>query len=255
LKEREAMLMTNLGFALTTIGARQEARAAIETGIALADAIGSLGAARHAHMILLGWAATFGSDKALEAHLAQLRADADAAATGGWTQPDRANLGILFYRGCELLRTKSEASCRRACSLLEIAAKAYRVMGHRDVLPVALGMWSEATRLCGDPKRAAELALEAAELLEGGAPSLLNESVVYLALHDALVDSGDLDAARNAIARGIPPLIRRVHGLVGTSYARTFLTDIPQNAGLLAAAEGYGVVPDELHRVLEQASS
>jgi hypothetical protein len=46
-----------------------------------------------------------------------------------------------------------------------------------------------------------------------------------------------------------------VHGLVGTSYARTFLTDIPQNAGLLAAAEGYGVVPDELHRVLEQASS
>jgi hypothetical protein len=78
---------------------------------------------------------------------------------------------------------------------------------------------------------------------------------VYLALHDALVDDGDLDAARNAITRGIPPLLRRVHGLVGTPYARAFLTDIPQNAGLLAAAEGYGVVPDELHRVLEQAST
>jgi hypothetical protein len=51
------MLMTNLGFALTTIGARQEARTALETGLALSDAIGSLGAVRHAQMNLLGWAA------------------------------------------------------------------------------------------------------------------------------------------------------------------------------------------------------
>jgi tetratricopeptide (TPR) repeat protein len=65
LKEREAMLMTNLGFALTTIGARQEARSTLETGLALADAIGSLGAVRHAQMNLLGWAATFGNDKQL----------------------------------------------------------------------------------------------------------------------------------------------------------------------------------------------
>jgi len=71
LKEREAMLMTNLGFALTTIGARQEARTTLETGLALADAIGSLGAVRHAQMNLLGWAATFGNDKQLEATLAE----------------------------------------------------------------------------------------------------------------------------------------------------------------------------------------
>jgi hypothetical protein len=42
---------------------------------------------------------------------------------------------------------------------------------------------------------------------------------------------------------------------VGTPYARLFLTELPHNAGLLAAAEGYGVVPDELHRVLEQTSN
>jgi hypothetical protein len=191
LKEREAMLMTNLGFALTTIGARQEARAAIETGLALADAIASSGAVRHAQMILLGWASAFGNDKALDAHLAQIRADADAAASGVWTQPDRANLGILFYRGCELLRSKSEATYRRASALLEMAAKGYRDVGHRDVLPVALGMCSEAARLCGDTEAAVKLAREAAELLESGAPSLLNESVVYVALHDAFLEVHD----------------------------------------------------------------
>ncbi len=253
LREREAMLTTNLGFALTTIGARQEARTALDTGLALADAIGSTGAVRHAQMNLLGWAATFGNDKQLEGSLAETRADADASASGVWAAPDRSNLGVLFYRGWELLRAKSEASSRRACSLLRISAESYRATGHRDVLPVALGVWAQAEQRCGNAQRAAELAHEAAELLAGGAPSLLNESTVYLALHDAQLELGNLEAARNAVARGIPPLLRRVHGLVGTPYARLFLTELPHNAGLLAAAEGYGLVPDEIHTQLERS--
>ena len=43
LKAREAMLTINVGFALTTLGATGEARLAIESGIALAQAIGSPG--------------------------------------------------------------------------------------------------------------------------------------------------------------------------------------------------------------------
>jgi hypothetical protein len=245
LKEREAMLMTNLGFALTTIGARQEARAALETGLALADAIGSSGAVRHAQMNLLGWAATFGNDKQLEAHLAEARADADTTASGIWAAPDRANLGVLFYRGWEHLRSQSDAALRRARSLLELSARGYRATGNSDVLPVALGVWAEAERRCGNPTRAGELAREAADLLEAGAPSLLNESTVYLALHDAFIELDDREAARKTVARGIPALVRRLHGLVGTPYARAFLTEMPHNAGLLAAAEGYGLVPDE----------
>jgi tetratricopeptide (TPR) repeat protein len=252
LKEREAMLMTNLGFALTTIGARQEARSAIETGLALADAIGSSGAVRHAQMNLLGWAATFGNDKPLDTHLAEVRADADAAASGVWAAPDRGNLGVLFYRGCELLRTKSEGAGRRALALLKMSAQAYRAAGHRDVLPVALGVWAEAERRLGSVRRAIELANEAAELLQKGAPSLLNESTVYLALHDAYLDAGDQDAAKSAVSRGMPPLLRRLQGLAGTPYARSFLTELSPNAGLLAAAEGYGLLPDQIHRVLER---
>jgi eukaryotic-like serine/threonine-protein kinase len=254
LKEREAMLMTNLGFALTSIGARQEARGAIETGLSLADAIGSSGAVRHAQMNLLGWAATFGNDKQLEANLAEVRSEADASASGVWAAPDRANLGVLFYRGMELLRAKQEQSCKKARSLLRMATEGYRATGNRDLLPAALGLWAESERRCGDAKRAADLAKEAAELLESGAPSLLNESAVYLPLHDSLVDLGDADSARDAVARGLRPLQRRLEGLLGTTYARFFLTELPGNAALLAAAEGYGLVPERIHRLLESSN-
>jgi serine/threonine protein kinase/tetratricopeptide (TPR) repeat protein len=255
LREREATLMTNLGFALTTIGARQEARAALDAGLGLADAIGSQGAVRNAQMNLLGWCATFGSDKAMDAQLAQVRTDADASATGIWAAPDRSNLGMLFYRGCELLRQKAEREYRRALGLLRMAAQGYRVTGNRDVLPVALGMWAEAERLCGNLGAAVDLAREAVTLLERGSPSLLNESPVYLALHDAYRDLGDELSAREAIRHGIPALVRRMQGLVGTPYARLFLSELPHNARLVAAAEDDGLVPDSIHRVMEGARS
>jgi hypothetical protein len=254
LKEREAMLMTNLGFALTTIGARQEARATLETGLALADAIGSQGAVRHAQMNLLGWAATFGNDKQLEANLAEVRADADASASGVWAAPDRANLGMLFYRGSELLRSNNERDFPKALALLKLSAQAYRSTGHRDILPVALGLWADAERRSGNAAGAAELAREATDLLDQGAPSLLNESTVYLALHAARLALGDEEGARQSIARGMTPLLRRTQGLVGTPYAKQFLTELPDNARLLAAAESHGLVPEAIQRLLESGS-
>jgi tetratricopeptide (TPR) repeat protein len=255
LKEREAMLTTNLGFALTTIGARQEARAAIESGLSLAEAIGSQGAVRHAQMNLLGWCATFGSDRQLDSHLAQVRGDADATASGIWAAPDRANLGILFYRGCELLRNKNDPHSRRALGLLRMAAQGYRNTGNRDVLPVALGMWAEAERLSGNHDAALRLAREAVALLEEGAPSLLNESPVYLALHDACLEHSDEQGAREAIRKGLVPVVRRLQGLSGTPYARLYITELPHNARLVAAAEDVGLLLDGVHRVLEGGRS
>ena len=213
--------------------------------------IGSSGAVRHAQMNLLGWAPTFGYDKARRVNLAEVRAEADSTASGVWAAPDRANLGVLFYRGMELLRAKNETACKRAAALLRMAAQGYRATGNRDILPAALGLWAEAERRCGNSQRAAELAREAAELLESGAPSLLNESSVYLPLHDACVELEDADHAKQAVIRGLQPLQRRLEGLLGTTYARLFLTELPNNAALLAAAEGYGLVPERIHRLLE----
>ena len=255
LKVREATLTINVGFALTTIGARQDARAAIDQGLSIAQSIGSQGVVSLGKMVLLGWSATFGVEGGLDPLLAEARSEADVAGQGRWVPSDRVTLGVLFYRGVELLRTGEPDANERARTLLRTAVEAYRATGMRDVLPVAMGEWAEAERRCGDPLRAAQIAREAAELLEAGAPSLLNEAPVYLALHDALVDAGDARGARDAIARAIPPLVRRVSGLGGSSYALAFLTHLPHNASLLAAAEAYGLVPREIEAVLDRAAS
>ena len=253
LKTREAMLTINVGFALTTVGAKHEARLAIEGGIALAQAIGSPGTVRHGQMILLCWAATFSPDPALDRVLQDSRALADNAATGSWVPHDRATLGVLYYRGAELLRLEGKPACDSARSLLRIAAQGYRATKMLDVVPVAMGLLAEAERRCGEPQKAREIARDAANLLDDGSPSLLNEAPVFLALHDACVDLGDLAEAREAILRGIPRLATRVQGLSGTPYARDFLTQVSANAGLVAAAEAYGLVPRELAAILDKA--
>lgn len=249
LKEREAILTMNLGFALTTIGAKNESLVEIETGLERAHAIGSLGAVRHGQMNLLGWASTFGADQRVSQALAEPRAKADEAAAGAYVIQDRATLGVLFYRGVELLHGDS-SNLARARGLLERVAQAYRNTGNLDVLPVSLGFWSEAERRLGDAEHAKELATEAASLLAQGAPSLLNEAPVYLALHDACVDLGLLAGARSAIEDGMPHLLRRLSGLTDTPYAHSFLTGLTHNAGLIAAAEVYGLVPPEVERLV-----
>jgi hypothetical protein len=196
----------------------------------------------------LCWASTFGADAMLDPHVAEPRGTADAAISGSWVPHDRATLGVLFYRGAELLHSNGSASDAR--TLLKAAAQGYRATKMLDVLPVALGLWAEAERRCNNPERARELASEAASLLDEGSPSLLNEAPIFLALHDSCVDLGKLENARDAIARGIPRLVTRVQGLAGTPYARGFLTQLAPNAGLLSAAEAYGLVPKEIQAVL-----
>lgn len=254
LKERESMLTTNLGFALSTVGARKEARETLERGMILAENIGSPGAMRHAQMNLLGWAGLYGTDRRLDTFLGDARSEADAAATGYWAAPDRSNLGMLYYRGVELLRSSTDASRHRALMLLKMSAESYRDTGQRDVLPVALGMWAEAERVCGNPQAAARLGNEAAELLLSGAPSLLNESPVFLTLYKARLDLGDEVGARAALSQSIHPLLRRLNGLMGSPYAQSFLTQLPQNAELVTAAEAAGLLPESINRVLTQAS-
>ena len=280
LKTREATLTINVGFALTTMGAKEEARVAIEGGIALAQAVGSPGTVRHGQMILLCWVATFGPEASLDSILADPRAIADNAVSGAWVPHDRATLGVLYYRGAELLkndrsgvsgasgansgsleraaagpRQGADASLRgsspaeQARTLLKTAAGGYRATKMLDVVPVALGLWSEAERRCGQPDRAIEIATEAAGLLEHGSPSLLNEAPIYLALHDACVDLSMPAEAKDAIKRGLPRLVTRVHGLSGTPYAKQFLRLTP-NAGLITAAENYGLLPPEIVEIL-----
>lgn len=251
LTERESMLTTNLGFALSTIGARKEAREHLDRGLSLAEAIGSVGARRHALMILLCWSSVFGSDRSLDAVLGEVRQEADAVAHGMWTAPARENLGVIYYRALELLRAGNPRSLERARKLLEVVVLAYRQTENRDVLPAALGMWARAELSSGDAEAALGLARQAADLLCSGAPSLLNESPVYLVLHDVYLGRGDGEAARRAIEDGIQPLLRRFSGLLSTRYVRPFLTELVDNATLVSHAERYGLLPDRVRKVIE----
>jgi len=255
LKAREATLTINMGFALTTLGARTEARDAILRGIAIGQEVGSPGTVRHGQMNLLCWTSTFGADSELDHLLAEPRATADAAISGSWVSQDRATLGVLFYRGVELLLGDSRQQAESARTLLKAAAQGYRATNMLDVLPVALGRLSEAERRCGDPEKAYALAREAADLLDHGSPSLLNEAPVFLALHDAAVARGEAEEARSAIARAIPRLVKRVRSLAGTNYARAFLTQLTINAGLLSAAEEYSLLPTEIVSILERGAA
>lgn len=250
LKEREAMLTTNLGFALSILGAKQEARDALEKGIALADAIGSPAATRHAQMNLLGFAAVYGSDRRLDSLLADTRAEADSSAGERYTLLDRGNLGILYYRGIELLSGESASSWVRARALLSRVAEQYRTLAHNDVLPVALGNWAESERRLGALDTAIELGEDAARWVDSGAPSLLNEAPIYLTLHRAYHGLGSSEAAEQALARALGPLLRRFQALAGSPYARTFLTGLPENAELVSAIDALGLLPPSIHAAL-----
>ena len=264
LRERESVLTTNLGFALTTVGAKDEARQMLMQGLELARAIGSTGAQRHALMLLLCWASVFGTDPALDELLFELRSGADEAAEGMWTAPARENLGVLYYRGVELIsppyrRTLGQGGCEvqtshsppshrsaeRGRILLRIAAQAYRNTANRDVLPVALGMWGRGEFACGNTATALQLAREALSLLDSGAPSLLNETPIFLVLHDACLEAGQPPAARAAIERALLPLARRARGLKNTPYLSSFVRQLDDNARLLQLAQEYQLLGPE----------
>ena len=249
LKTREATLTINVGFALTTVGARGEARLAIESGIALAQAIGSPGVERHGKMILLCWAATFGSDASLDAALAEPRGHGRRGARRqlGPARPRDARRPLLPGHGAPARAGRRErrahaAQDRRAgLPRDEDARRApgrarplgggraplrQRDAGARRSRARRRACSTRARRACSTRRRCSSRSTTPASI------------------------SGELEQARNAIARGVPRLVTRLKGLAGTPYARAFLTQLAPNAGLLAAAEAYGLVPDEITAAL-----
>lgn len=267
LRGRESVLTANLGFALTTLGAKVEAKDMLERGIDLATSIGSEGALRHGRMLLLCWTSVFGESADLDAHLDELRTEADEAAAGMWTAPARETLGVLYYRGVELLRRapghwsaprktsrsqtqlvaargagpEVDTSPARARILLRISARGYRTTENHDVLPVALGMWALAEHLTKNSERALQIATEAATLLASGAPSLLNESPIFLTLHDVHLTRGSFADAKAAIEAALPFLLRRAKSLETSSYLHHFLTGLDDNRRLLTLATQYSI--------------
>ena len=127
--------------------------------------------------------------------------------------------------------------------------------GRLSLRVVALGYLAASELRTGNAEAAREIAREAAALLDQGSPSLLNEAPVFLALHEANATLGHDAEAREAIARGIPRLQKRLQGLADTPYAHDFLTALRPNAELIAAATRYGLLPDPIKDVLTKGAA
>ena len=84
---------------------------------------------------------------------------------------------------------------------------------------------------------------------------MLNESPIYLALHEAHLRLGHVDEARHAIEQAVPPLLRRLRGLASTPYAQLFLTELDHNAELVSLADDYELLPEMIHEILERSPS
>ena len=208
-------------------------------------------------MILLCWAATFGSDGSLDAPLAE-HARPGRRGPGGQLGPARS-------RDARRALLPREWSCLRAAGRRERRAHAAQdrragLPGDQDARRAAGRARTAGRRPSGAAATASRRATWRARrprCSTTGSPSLLNEAPVFLALHDACVDLGELEEARRAIARGRAAAgDARCKGLAGTPYARAFLTQLAPNAGLLAAAEAYGAGArrGDLRAVAEEGS-
>jgi hypothetical protein len=246
LEQRECALHVTLGSALATLGARAEARTALLEGLRIAHRIGDPRVERGARMHLLAWTATFGSDEALDAELADVRAHADAAARGGWIATDSTALGILFHRACELVAFGDRRAVDTAAALLQTTVSVGRSTSNRSFLAAALAMSARTELARGGPVRATALVEQARDLVEPDAPWPSDPTGVYLALHDVRVATGDESEAREAVTAGLSVLSRTLRSIAGAPYARSFLSELPHSVQLLALARRYGILPAEL---------
>ncbi len=254
LKTREATLSINVGFALTTLGAAIEARHAIDVGVSLATAIGATGGERHGRMVLLGWTSTFGTDARADGFLVEERARLDEVGAGAWLPSDRGSLGLVYYRALEHLRNSDPVSHAMAVKLLMSAVSGYEHTNMLDLLPVALGRLASAMLACGDVEQAAHTAARAASLVETGAPSLMNEAPIFLALHDTYAARHDWGSASQSIARGERFFDRRITGLKGTPYADSFVAKLPDNARFAELSVTYGRASVDLEEIVQRHS-
>lgn len=100
-----------------------------------------------------------------------------------------------------------------------------------------LGTLARVLLACGRPAEALASAEEAMTLLEQVGALLSDEPLVRLVYAEALVANGQLDRAREAIARARAHLARRASRINDSARRARFLRQVPDNARTVALAE------------------
>lgn len=116
-------------------------------------------------------------------------------------------------------------------------------------------MWALAEHLAKNSERALQIASEASTLLASGAPSLLNESPIFLTLHDIHLSRGNLADAKVAIEAALPFLERRAKSLQTSPYLGHFLTGLDDNRRLLTLATQYSIAHAYVETLAERVAA
>lgn len=228
LRNNEAILECNIAFALTMMGAKDEAFEHVDRGATMATLIGSPGTLQLASMILLCWCAYYGEPKKHGLLASERRDTAKAALASGWIPHDRISLGSLFYHGIELLREGTGDHVAQAEALLRLSVRGYEATKMYDVLPAAKGFLAHALRRLGNHEEALRIAAEATVACREGLPSLLSESIAFAAYAEVLLATGHREKACEALRQGLPYVERRV-ATVAEKYQKAFRDTVPEN--------------------------
>jgi serine/threonine protein kinase len=143
----------------------------------------------------------------------------------------RIDLAAILAREGDLLAAEREARAS-----LEYLAQ---VPGHARLRPMALAALARIVAARGGREEAAQLAAEAAALLELFGSVEKGEALVRLVHAEALEAGGEHAEACATIARARERVLARAHRISREDWRKSFLENIPEHARTLALAQAW----------------
>jgi tetratricopeptide (TPR) repeat protein len=224
--ERNVCMMTGIrGFALSELGAFDEAEPVLREAIAMGARLGLTLVVAAAQSNLALVLLRLGRPKEAET--------LERTAVAVFHEQDRRHEGGSRVYLAQMLvalgaLSEAEAEVRMAVALLETAP---------GVRPLAVGVLADILLRLDRYPEALETARDAMQWLESGGKLEEGEALVRLAYARALDAVGDRDAAAEVIARARARLLERAASIEQPRWRRTFLENVPEHASTLALAD------------------
>jgi eukaryotic-like serine/threonine-protein kinase len=223
--ERNACMMTGIrGFALSELGAFDEAEPVLQTALAMGTRLGLAMVVAAARSNLAVVLLRLGRAKEAEA--------LERAAVLAFHGQDRRQEGGSRAYLAEILAElgaygEAEDEARRAIALLETAPA---------LRPLAVGVLASILIRTGRNDEALASVSETMRYLESGGKLEEREALVRLAFAEALYATGDRAAARSVIVRAEARIVERANSIHRQEWRNAFLQNIPEHARTLALA-------------------
>jgi tetratricopeptide (TPR) repeat protein len=232
--ERNACMMTGIrGFALSELGAFDEAEPVLQTALAMGTRLGLAMVVAQAQSNLAVVLLRLGRPKEAEA----LERTAVAAFAGQDRRQEGGSRAYLAEILAELgALGEAEGEARAAIALLETAPA---------LRPLAVGVLASILLRMGRNTEAVDTMSDTMKYLESGGKLEEREALVRLSYAQALCAVGDRHGAAPVIARAEARLLERANRIHRPEWRETFLANIPEHKATLALAAESSRLTDE----------